>query len=378
MRHELARTDWPEWQQQSHYSIDASSQSSKESILMPAEQSFQGGAFPADESAARFSSSPLSKPANDQSDRRPRTSRRETLQDPTVTAADGTSPPFTRYQIAEDESDASTILVETEDRYRRRTSPPPSIRDHDRLSRPQRPVISTSPRLPRSSGSYIPSISDVQPRRRRVDSSMKVHQSFGNVYTGSMGVKGEKEVYRYKEEEPRTTSRRYDSYERERNPAFGQPETESKPTKRPEKAADDLLFKIAVKLKTKAQKAREAVKEKTRDKETHAPSAKSRDLDPRKERIDKQSSRRAYVEEEDNSSTDSGIVAYVPVNRPPPRSSKSTDESLRRTKSKPEPTRKNTLKREEEERRWKTNGMVFMGLPETRLNVHSGLVYLVE
>jgi curved DNA-binding protein CbpA len=105
------------------------------------------------------------------------------------------------------------------------------------------------------------------------------------------------EGYRYREEEPRTTYRMYDGYERERRPDFGQPEKERKSTKWLEKLASGLPFNSALKFKLKAQIARERVKEKTREKEIHVPSAKSRDRDHRSARMDKQSSRsRAYMD----------------------------------------------------------------------------------
>jgi curved DNA-binding protein CbpA len=156
------------------------------------------------------------------------------------------------------------------------------------------------------------------------------------------------EGYRYREEEPRTTSRKYDGYERERKPDFGQPEKERKSTKWPEKAANDLPFNIALKFKVKAQKARETVKERAREKETHASSAKSRDQTQRRERMDKQSSRRAYVEDDDSTS-DSDTATYATTNRLPPRSPRSAYDSLPRSKARPEPARRTTSRREEED-----------------------------
>src|SRR5271156_194344 len=157
------------------------------------------------------------------------------------------------------------------------------------------------------------------------------------------------EGYRYREEDPRTTSRKYDGYERERRPDFGQPEKERKSTKWPEKTASGLPFNSALKFKVKAQKARETVKEKTREKEIHASSAKSRDRDQRSARMDKQSSRRAYVED-DYSSSDSDTATYVTINRPsPPRPSNSPYDSTPRPRSKPEPLRRSTSTLEEED-----------------------------
>jgi hypothetical protein len=142
------------------------------------------------------------------------------------------------------------------------------------------------------------------------------------------------EGYRYWEEEPRTTSRKYDGYEQESRPDFGQPEKRES-SKRPDKAASELPSHT-LKFKVKAPKTREAVKERTRQKEAHPSSAKTRDRNQRRERMEKQSSRRAYVEE-DSSSIDSDTAAHVTLNRPPPRTSRSTYDSPPRTKSKPEP-----------------------------------------
>jgi curved DNA-binding protein CbpA len=156
------------------------------------------------------------------------------------------------------------------------------------------------------------------------------------------------EGVRYREEETRTTSRKYDGYERERKPDFGQPEKEKKSTKWPEKAANDLPFNIALRFKAKAQKTREAVREKAREKETHASSARSRDQTQRRERMEKQSSRRACVED-DVSSSDSDTATYVTINKPPPRTSKSSYDAAPRTKSKPESTRRPTSRRGEDD-----------------------------
>jgi curved DNA-binding protein CbpA len=156
------------------------------------------------------------------------------------------------------------------------------------------------------------------------------------------------EGYRYREEEPRTTSRKYDGYERERRPDLGQVDKEKKSTKWPEKAAAEMPFGTALKFKVKAQKIRETVREKTREREMHASSAKSRDRDHRSARMEKQSSRRAYVEDDDSS--DSDTATYVTVNGPStPRPSKSSYASTPRTRSKPETPRRSTSYLDEED-----------------------------
>ena len=153
------------------------------------------------------------------------------------------------------------------------------------------------------------------------------------------------EPYRYREEEPRTTSRKYDGYEQERRPDVREPEKERKSTKWSEKTPSRLAFDNAIKFKAKAQKARDTAREKTREKEIHASSAKSRDQDHRSAWMDKQSSRRAYVED-DYSSSDSDTATYVTINTPPRRPPPFN--SILRPRPKPEPTRRPTSGREEE------------------------------
>jgi len=164
------------------------------------------------------------------------------------------------------------------------------------------------------------------------------------------------EGYRYREEEARTTSRKYDGYERERRPDFGPFEKEKKSTKWSEKTASGLSFNSALKFKVKAQKARDTVKEKAREKEIHASSAKSRDRDHRSARMDKQNSRRAYAED-DYSSSDSDTATFVTTSRSPPsRPSNSPYDSTPRPRSKPEPPRRSTStvgEEDEDEDKWR-------------------------
>lgn len=117
-----------------------------------------------------------------------------------MTAADEARPPLRRYQIAEDDSDVSTILVVPEESVRQKiSSSRPNwyqivgsdegdivqetivigsqkgsrspFQDHDRRN-PQH--------LSRSSDSYIPSVDNLQPRIQYVDNSQSMRQSFGN------------------------------------------------------------------------------------------------------------------------------------------------------------------------------------------------------
>jgi hypothetical protein len=151
------------------------------------------------------------------------------------------------------------------------------------------------------------------------------------------------EGYRYKEEEPWTTSRKYDGYERERRPDVREPEKERKSTKWPENPP----FNTALKFKGKVQKARETAKQKEREMEAHTIGSKAGDWDQRKERTDKQSNRRVYIED-DYSSSDSDTATYVTVNRPLPRTSKPVYDLPPQTKSKPKPTVRRTSRREKE------------------------------
>lgn len=155
------------------------------------------------------------------------------------------------------------------------------------------------------------------------------------------------EGYRYREDEPRTSSRKYDDYDRPRS-SSGRAEKEKKSAKWPEKVASEIPYNIAIKLKAKAAKTKEALreKEKSREKESHVSSAKSRDRDQNRDRLDKQS-RRAYVE--DDSSSDSDTATYVTVNRQPSHSSKVGYDSPPRAKARPEPTKRTTSSRHEED-----------------------------
>ncbi len=166
------------------------------------------------------------------------------------------------------------------------------------------------------------------------------------------------EGYRYREEafreeESRTTSRKYDDYER--RSSIGR-EKEKKTTKWPEKVANDLPYNIAMKLKAKAAKTRENTvqREKTRERETHASSAKSRDKDQRRERMDKETSRKPYVV--DASSSESDDDTFVSINRRSGRSSKDEYDSPR-TKSRPEAVRSKTSSRydEDDEDKWQSH-----------------------
>ena len=134
---------------------------------------------------------------------------------------------------------------------------------------------------------------------------------------------------RYREDESRASSRKYDGYER--RSSGGQPEKERKSSKW-DKPAAGLSFEMAFKLKKTAARAKESVREKTR--ESHAANAKSRDREQRRDRSEKHG-RRAYVEED--SSSDSDTVTYVSTQ--PARSSRPEQPSPQRTGSKQESPR---------------------------------------
>jgi hypothetical protein len=118
------------------------------------------------------------------------------------------------------------------------------------------------------------------------------------------------EGYRYRQEGPRRSSRKYDDYEP--RSSAGREEKENKNSEQREKAANNIAVNIATKLKAKAKNAREAANEKTRKKESHASGARPKDRDKRRSRSDIQT-RRAYVEDE--SSSDSDTATYVTNNR---------------------------------------------------------------
>lgn len=138
------------------------------------------------------------------------------------------------------------------------------------------------------------------------------------------------EDYHYWEKEPRTTSEKYDVFEPERRPYVREPEKERKSTKWPEKAANDLPFNLAVKL----QKAKEGAKQSMQEKET----------------TDKQSNRRACIEDDSGSDSDAAINATIDLSLP--QTSKSAYNLPSQTKLKPERRRRPTSRREKEVDKW--------------------------
>src|SRR5262249_39546076 len=144
--------------------------------------------------------------------------------------------------------------------------------------------------------------------------------------------------YKYREEEPpRATARKYDGYER-RNIS----EKKNGSTKWPEKAMNDLPYNIASRLKSKATKARETI----REKEAQAAAAKSRSKEQRRERGEKQ--RRTFVEDY---SSDSDTATYVTVNRANQRSAAKAYDSPPQSK-KPEKRSPSTKYSDDEDDKW--------------------------
>jgi curved DNA-binding protein CbpA len=124
---------------------------------------------------------------------------------------------------------------------------------------------------------------------------------------------------RFREEPPRASVRKGDNYERKTSATY----TEKKSTGW---KAGGFSIDIAMKMQKRAASAKEKVKER----DVRAAAAKSRDQERRREASDKQNSRRAYVE--DDLSSDSDTATYASINRKPanPISASSTP---RRSKS---------------------------------------------
>lgn len=133
---------------------------------------------------------------------------------------------------------------------------------------------------------------------------------------------------RFREEPLRPSARRAENYERK--PSAGYTEKKS-----PGWKAAGISIDIGLKMQKKATSAREKVKER----DLRAASAKFRDQERRRDASDKHTSRRAYVE--DDSSSDSDTVTYASVNRKPAKPSSASSmprrakqDQSRRTESK--------------------------------------------
>ncbi len=107
---------------------------------------------------------------------------------------------------------------------------------------------------------------------------------------------------RFREEPPRASAKKAENYERK--PSGGYAEKKTAGWK-----ASGISIDIALKMQKKAALA----KEKTKEKDFRAATAKSRDQDRRRDASDKHNDRKAYVE--DDSSSDSDTATYVSVNR---------------------------------------------------------------
>ena len=128
------------------------------------------------------------------------------------------------------------------------------------------------------------------------------------------------EESRYREEPPRSSARKGDGYERK--VSGGQSEKKATAW-----MAGDLPVHFAQNLKKKAA----GVKERVKEKDARAASAKARDQDRKRNASEKHSSRRAHVE--DDYSSDSDTVTYASVNRKPTKAA--ADPAPRRSRAEP-------------------------------------------
>ena len=129
---------------------------------------------------------------------------------------------------------------------------------------------------------------------------------------------------RYAEEPQRASSRKYDGYER--TSSIQRDEREKRATKW--QTQEGMPLFAGLKLKKVAEKARERVKEKG----GHNATAKSRDQERRRESVDKRSTRRAYVEDESSSDSDT-VVSF---SRQKSRSARSPYQASPQSRPKPE------------------------------------------
>lgn len=138
----------------------------------------------------------------------------------------------------------------------------------------------------------------------------------------------EDEDNRYREEPPRVSVRKGESYERKTSGPY----IEKKSTGW---KSGGISIDIAMKMQKKADTAREKI----RERDARATTAKNRDQERKRDAFDKRTSRRAYVEED--SSSDSDTATYASVNykaskttpaSPIPRRSNSDQKRAKETK----------------------------------------------
>ncbi|KAL9111434.1 MAG: hypothetical protein Q9227_004111 [Pyrenula ochraceoflavens] len=130
-------------------------------------------------------------------------------------------------------------------------------------------------------------------------------------------------------EEPRTTSRKYDGYERERKTSTTYPEKDKR-SKYP-----NISTSIKTKLSEKASSARDRAREKP-----HHSEAKAREKERKREASDKHSRRAAYVEDPDDSSDSDTATIFTA--RPQPRRAATYDDRSRTVRMAATPRKKET------------------------------------
>ncbi len=146
----------------------------------------------------------------------------------------------------------------------------------------------------------------------------------------------EDEENRYREEPPRASVRKGESYERKTSGPY----IEKKSTGW---KAGGISIDIAMKMQKKAATA----KAKIRERDVRAATAKSRDQERKRDASDKHNSRRAYVEE--GSSSDSDTATYASVNY---KAAKASPASSTPRRSKSDQTRRKESKYSDDEDDW--------------------------
>ncbi len=142
---------------------------------------------------------------------------------------------------------------------------------------------------------------------------------------------------RYREEPPRASVRKGDNYERKSSGGYSE-----------QKSTGWKAGGISIDIALKMQKRAASAKEKVKERDVRNATAKARDQERMRDASDKYNGRRAYVE--DDSSSDSDTATYVSVNRKAAKSS-SASSTPRRSKS-DQPRRKESKYSDDDDDDW--------------------------
>jgi curved DNA-binding protein CbpA len=146
----------------------------------------------------------------------------------------------------------------------------------------------------------------------------------------------EDEDNRFREEPTRVSARKGDTYERKTSGAYTV-----------KKSTGGKVGGISIDIQMKMQKKAASAKEKVKERDARAATAKNRDQERRRVASDKHNSRRAYVE--NDSSSDSDTATYASVNR---KAAKAPSTSFTPRRSKSDQPRRRETKYNDDEDDW--------------------------